>query len=177
MGSIYVASNKIKKVYVGSTEIKKVYVGSTLIWSSFNGVSGSLSTFAAIKAAMQAGGWIYWTESNFPRTTTTTKTVTGSDGVTWTLTVAASEYYSQYRHTVVKGNTGMPGMIGASYSASSSSGTEHYCAPLGMAPADDGTVYIYCVTKYTYSDSYEYEIQKCSVDADGSGSSSSIFKP
>lgn len=175
MGSIKVGSTAIKKVYVGSNAIKKVYVGSTLIWSSFNGVSGSLSTFAAIKAAMQAGGWIYWTESNFPATTKTVKTVTDSNGIVWTLTMAARDTYGVYYHTLKKGDTGMPGDVGGSVRSQYSSATDTG-APLGMAPSDDGAVFLYKVSRNSVGD-YSYEITKTTVSDDGSSSSSQVFKP
>ena len=34
MGSVYVGTNKIKKIYVGTTPVKKVYVGTKLVWSA-----------------------------------------------------------------------------------------------------------------------------------------------
>lgn len=175
MGSIYIGSTKIKKIYVGSTAIKKVYVGSTLIWSSFNGISGNLSTFAEIKAAMQAGGWIYWTETNFPATTKTVKTVTDSTGVVWTLTMAARDTYGVYYHTLKKGNTSLPGDVGSSIRSSYSSSDMD--VPLGIAPSDDGAVFVYKMSRNATTGNYSYVISKYTVSNDGSSSSSREFNP
>lgn len=176
MGSIYVGSNKIKKVYVGSTAIKKVYVGSTLIWSSFNGISGSLSTFAEIKAAMQAGGWIYWTPSTFPKTVKTVKTVTDSKDVTWTLTIAYANANNWYYHYLLKSdsNYSQPGMVGVSITDGSSYLDENG-SPLGCAPADDGSVFLYKFFKI--GSNISYIIVKYIVSDDGRSTTTVEYEP
>lgn len=159
MGSIKVGSTAIKKVYVGSTAIKKVYVGSTLIWSNFTGLSGSLSSFSAIKTAMQNGGYIYWTPSTFNPTTKVSKSVEGYDGATWTITICDSKANNEdIYYDALRSSSGCnESKFGRYYPMGV---VTHSDCPLGLAPTDDNCVFIYTFTKYYEETNYRYDIYK-----------------